>query len=723
MVCFYQKEGGVFFSPHFKNPPNLSFLPHPFEIPAMSSCPLLSPSIPPSHILLLAPLSLGKTLKSALEQRGLLDKEENISRVLSRRLNRGCKDDDDDDDDDNDADTASAGADAGRIEEEEEEEAAAVGAMPSSGMRMKEATNQGEERSGCVWLLCFPTTITVDSTTLREVPLSSKPHSIDPPQEDFRIVKKSLLDRINMVAHTDTITLLLRPSLSTTTPAAIPAAKTTSPRPRIKSSIPSLLARVIDEWSLRLTPDITSTASPTSSLPSLGKKRSCRYSYTIYPPMLLLPARTWSLVTDLLACASADGAEGARECGGMMTMRRKKELMDDLYGRLCEAFKVTHVALSGPIPATMLEDAQGRSDDPSSTDSTASSYMLHDTTSEENREKLPFKNLPSPVSSPTPNILRSPLNSFTPLYNDFGPHLPAHHVPTRDDFGKAFWCTVRQNGIFQTWTPRHTMFSHGNLSEKTRLLKLLSAHSRTTRMDRRTADEKSMVGLLGTGGINEEEKEPREGGSTRGEMISAVDLYAGVGYFAFCYAAEREVVGKVFCWEISRWSVEGLRRGAAGNGWGVRVFEEGEQDNVGEDGAEKEGKEEERLIVYRESNQHAAARIEALRARIPPVRHVNCGFLPSSKESWETAVLVLDPIQGGWIHAHENIAVRAFGFRRMEIVQGFRDLVKRHHQHGNEEQQQWEVECVHFEQVKRYAPGVVHCVLDIFISRLQRPRY
>ena len=40
------------------------------------------------------------------------------------------------------------------------------------------------------------------------------------------------------------------------------------------------------------------------------------------------------------------------------------------------------------------------------------------------------------------------------------------------------------------------------------------------------------------------------------------DLYAGIGYFAFSYA--KAGVGKVLCWEINPWSVDGLRRGAGG---------------------------------------------------------------------------------------------------------------------------------------------------------------
>lgn len=618
-----------------------------------------------AQIHLLAPPALGKTLKTALEQRGVLDREQRISRVV-------------------------LGSD-GRVTSEESDRA-------TTGRRKNDAaTGEAKVR------LCIPTTITVDS--------SQHHHHTHPSDDDL---KPPLLHRLGLEPHFDQITLLLSTSPTIPDPSQ-------RQNPTLQASSPSLLARVIEQWTRSwAVPATTATAAGWLNLPALasrgGGRRACGYGYTVYPPMLLLPARTLGFVAEVIA---GGGGAGAGAGGGKEGARRKKELMEDLFERLCEAFQVSHIALGGPIPATMLEEQQQEQRElgrlGSSTGTNTFSSELEFTTS----DNPPSPSPPRPQE--TPNILRSPLNSFTPLHNDFGPSLPAHHVPTRDDFAKAFWCTVRQNGIFQTWAPRYTMFSRGNLSEKTRLLQLLNTPSRTIKNNAR---ESGLVGLMGRGGIGEEEKKRREGQKRERETISAVDLYAGVGYFAFCYAAKKEVVGKVFCWEISRWSVEGLRRGAVVNGWGVRVFEEDEQDDYDGHGAE-EGKEEERLIVYRESNQHAATRIAAMRTRMPPVRHVNCGFLPSSKESWETAVQVLDPTQGGWIHAHENIAVHAFESRQTEIVQDFRNLVKRHHHHSKEDeeddQQQWQVECVHFERVKTYAPGVFHCVLDIFISRHPRP--
>lgn len=236
------------------------------------------------------------------------------------------------------------------------------------------------------------------------------------------------------------------------------------------------------------------------------------------------------------------------------------------------------------------------------------------------------------------------------------------------------------------------MFSRGNISEKSRLLSL---------------DSLTVAGLGG--------KSPR--------ITSAVDLYAGVGYFAFSYA--KSGVGKVLCWEINPWSVEGLRKGAEMNGWNVKIVQTGVGAAQETDKTKELNGEENKLIVYFESNEHAARRINIIRESIPIIRHVNCGFLPTSEPSWTTAVQALDPIQGGWIHVHENISAQSFNHRQKEITGIFKELVESNHHHhlrGKAPVSQWTVECVHFEQVKNFAPGVVHCVLDIAIlpSSLRR---
>ncbi|MCJ1408227.1 hypothetical protein MMC19_002301 [Ptychographa xylographoides] len=288
----------------------------------------------------------------------------------------------------------------------------------------------------------------------------------------------------------------------------------------------------------------------------------------------------------------------------------------------------------------------------------------------------PSSPAPTPLSTPNPNTLRNPTH-IQPLCGSF-------------DLPSPLWVSTTQHSLIQTWAPLHTMFSRGNIIEKARILTLpaLTLSHLHAKPDKTTA----------------------------------VDLYAGIGYFAFYYA--KAGVGRVLGWELSGWSVEGFVKGACANGrkfkkenWAVKVVKAGEEID-----ADEQGWGNERFLLFHEDNQSAAARIAGIRSQIPPVRHVNCGFLPTSAPSWSVAVQVLDPALGGWVHAHENIAVVNIESRRAEIVDVFDALVNRETNTGTDTDtarspaSSRTVQCQHVERVKSYAPGVMHCVLDIYIG-------
>lgn len=265
-------------------------------------------------------------------------------------------------------------------------------------------------------------------------------------------------------------------------------------------------------------------------------------------------------------------------------------------------------------------------------------------------------------ASTVPNILRSP--QFQPLLGNFGELLPG--PPTVADLARAFWVTTKQNGIFQCWAPLYTMFSQGNVKEKERLLSFLQ--------------------------LNSHEILPSES--------TAVDLYAGIGYFAFSYA--KAGFKKVLCWELNPWSVEGLRRGAVKNRWKVALA----RDNFQLDDSQGMNvKGDENIIAFEEDNIYAAKRISAMREELPPVRHVNCGLLPSSRAVWQTALDILDPGLGGWVHVHENIANHEKESRSEQILMRLRRYA------APRRLESWELR-----SVKSYAPGVTHCVIDVQIS-------
>ena len=334
-------------------------------------------------------------------------------------------------------------------------------------------------------------------------------------------------------------------------------------------------------------------------------------------------------------------------------------LLTSLYATLAHAAGATHVALNAPIPpqrASFAAEEEGRNT----------------------------------------NVLRAPL-ALVPLHGDFGGRPTAAVAdegssgagPMPEDFAAAFWVSARQNGVVQVWAPLYTMFSRGNVSEKARVLGMESVRR----------------------AVREGEGEGEWGGAVG---CAAVDLYAGIGYFAFSY--RKAGVRRVLCWELNPWSVEGLTRGAAENGWSVESFGAvggGLRSEEGEKGVEED------FWVFEESNEFALEKILRLRNSLPPIRHVNCGLLPTSRGSWKTAVEAVDPAMGGWIHLHENIAVKDIEAKAEDIVREIQAIVDDEPQgsvsQGSQKERQVELE--HVEKVKTYAPGVMHCVLDIYIPR------
>lgn len=273
------------------------------------------------------------------------------------------------------------------------------------------------------------------------------------------------------------------------------------------------------------------------------------------------------------------------------------------------------------------------------------------------------------------NVLRSP-SGLRILHGDFGPAGVAADSLKDDDFGKALWVSTKQNGILQTWAPRWTMFSRGNVKEKARLLD----------MGKRT---------LGT------ETATETGGCW------AVDLYAGIGYFVFSYA---RLGMRVLCWEINPWSVEGLRRGAEANGWTARIVQ-GEDLLLPTVDVVAGG---EQIVVFFESNEEALGRIRSLQAQgtARDIRHVNCGFLPTSEPVWKSAWDMCATAAEAWLHLHENVGVDDTETRRAEIQRWFEDWT------NNDDAQGRVVEVEHVELVKTFAPGVWHCVFDARVYKV-----
>ncbi|KAK4651327.1 S-adenosylmethionine-dependent methyltransferase [Podospora pseudocomata] len=284
------------------------------------------------------------------------------------------------------------------------------------------------------------------------------------------------------------------------------------------------------------------------------------------------------------------------------------------------------------------------------------------------------------------NILRSP-TGLHPLHGSFG-------SPTSPSFPSSLWVSTKQNSLTQIWAPLHTMFSRGNIKEKARLL---SFHSTIP---------------LGSPPLHPHRYLPP---ATLNNSY-AIDLYAGIGYFVFSYA---RLGLKVLCWELNPWSVEGLRRGALANKFTVKVITTPE--DLGRPTKHLIAGAEQQIIVFQEDNRHAARRIAELgEEEKPKVRHVNCGFLPTSEPVWKDSFDILvqgfvapsssSKQEGGWLHLHENVGVKDIETRKAQI-QGLFDGWCSESQDAT-----LKANVEHVEMVKTYAPDVWHVVFDVYVS-------
>lgn len=273
----------------------------------------------------------------------------------------------------------------------------------------------------------------------------------------------------------------------------------------------------------------------------------------------------------------------------------------------------------------------------------------------------------------TENILRSP-TGLRILYGDFGLSTTAGANPTAEEFTAALWVSTKQNGIHQTWAPRWTMFSRGNVKEKARLLQF---------------------------------KQPQPASTGKDTQAWAIDLYGGIGYFVFSYAALRM---RVLCWEINPWSVEGLRRGAKANKWTVKVVTDAAElarpvEELVESG--------EQIIVFLEDNQLAQDKVLRLQqlGLVENIAHINGGFLPTSEPTWEAVwnMARQSTAPRSLLHLHENVGVHDIEDRKGQIERRFQQWNKAQ---GSSR----EVSVNHAEQVKTFAPGVWHCVFDVCIT-------
>ncbi|ROV97737.1 hypothetical protein VMCG_07429 [Cytospora schulzeri] len=401
--------------------------------------------------------------------------------------------------------------------------------------------------------------------------------------------------------------------------------------PRSRPKPPNSVSFAVTEWFNHYSSELSALGATVETLVAEAPKR-----WVIYEPVILLPSGSFTSPNwmETLAALSQD-------CRDHLWSNILREI-----GRGTRE-ETAYLAVSDGIPLTVT---------------------THSDTKDEEGQK-------------EENILRSP-TGLRILLGDFGPPETKGKTVSDEDFVQALWASTTQNSIRQTWAPRWTMFSRGNVKEKARLLAFHDPPKSPQR-----------------------EAEPEMPHRVRTRQVLAktwaVDLYAGIGYFVFCYA---KLGMRVLCWEINPWSVEGLRRGARANGWSVKVIKD--EDLVRPTADLVSG--DDTIVIFLENNQEATRRVRELRAHGLDIQvsHVNCGLLPRSDYSWEAAREILGEDGDGWLHLHENVGAADIEPRKGEIQKLFDALDE-----SGGDGRVAKVE--HVELVKTFAPELFKALLLI----------
>ncbi|KFY32071.1 hypothetical protein V493_00538 [Pseudogymnoascus sp. VKM F-4281 (FW-2241)] len=343
-------------------------------------------------------------------------------------------------------------------------------------------------------------------------------------------------------------------------------------------------------------------------------------------------------------------------------------------------------------------------------------------------------NHPIPGSAEDENIIRAP-SHLRALSGDFGPAISAKRWALGSgspegsgkgdggevesigerDFKEAFWVRTRQNGIFQSWAPRWTMFSRGNVTEKARVLRFGAASSWSP--------------TSGGGAV-------AAGDGAKGEEVQlAVDLYAGIGYFTLSYLSRGYAV---LAWEINPFSIEGLRRGAIANNFAVLVVRGAVDWEAVRETVERKG-----VVVFAEDNSGAWEGFrEGLRVLgrsetrggvegMWKVRHVNLGLLPSSRMGWGVGGALTRRLMSAWRWIGNKDERCCRGGRDKEggdeekekggeIVTVVRGVVScdgnGELEGAGERATEIDVEVRNVAVVKGFGPGVRHVVFDVWVG-------
>eukprot|EP01083_Nonionella_stella_P042578 114959_1 len=159
-----------------------------------------------------------------------------------------------------------------------------------------------------------------------------------------------------------------------------------------------------------------------------------------------------------------------------------------------------------------------------------------------------------------------------------------------------------------------------------------------------------------------------------------LDLYAGIGYFTLSFLIHAKVQF-VYCCEINKNSIQSLKRNMMLNKIDPNRYRILEGDN-------------------------AKTTVDV----INKVDRVNLGLLPSSEAGWIPAIRALKP-SGGVMHIHHNVHCDHKQQFLDYMVEKIKQIIQSY-----DDKKHWNIQILHCEHVKWYAPKISHTVVDVELS-------
>jgi len=153
-----------------------------------------------------------------------------------------------------------------------------------------------------------------------------------------------------------------------------------------------------------------------------------------------------------------------------------------------------------------------------------------------------------------------------------------------------------------------------------------------------------------------------------------VDAFAGIGYYTLPMLV-RSNAKHIHACEINPDSIEALN-------WGI------EKNEVTK-----------RITIHKGDNKTTLPALQECADRC------HLGILPSSKEVWELALKCLKP-EGGWLHIHMNVL-------EDDIDKWIKETIETLEHKSRIIGRDWNINPIHLEKVKWYAPYIRHVVLDV----------